>query len=79
MPRKKITQNETKSDKFERIAAGRVQNALYYIDLIGNCANKTTYNYSDEQVRKIIKALKLQINILEQKFASQKNNQKFSF
>jgi hypothetical protein len=60
--------NETKSEKFVRLAEKRVNNALKQISLIGNLANKNFYDYDKNQVIKIIKALKEEISKLEKEF-----------
>jgi len=59
---------ETKHDKFKRLADGRVNNALKNMQLIENLSNKSNYEYSQEDVLKIIKALKEGVNDLENCF-----------
>ena len=50
--------NETKEEKFKRLAQKRVPVALEKIRLVGNLGNKSLYTYSDKDVRTIISALK---------------------
>ena len=59
---------ETKHDKFKRLAGGRVNNALKNMRLIENLSNKSNYEYSQEDVLKIMKALKEGISDLENCF-----------
>ena len=67
---------ENKRDKFIRLAESRTNKVLKEIDLIGNLANKSNYDYTPEDTEKIIKALKRSINNLENKFS---NNTKKEF
>lgn len=60
---------ETKADKFKRIAEKRTSNALDAIASIGGLAAKNNYEYTPEQVSKIMGALKGEISKLEDKFA----------
>lgn len=75
---KKTKDNETKREKFVRLAEKRTDNALKNIDLLGNLANRSNYDYNSEDALKIIKALKSAISNLEIKFrSSNSRNGKF--
>ncbi|MDD1389864.1 hypothetical protein PSQ89_06640 [Pediococcus pentosaceus] len=52
---------ETKEEKFIRLAEKRTNEAIKKIRLIGNLSNKNNYEYSEEQVTTIIKALETEI------------------
>jgi len=67
---------ETKNDKFKRLAENRVNNALKYIDLLGNLANKSNYDYSENEYKKIIRTLRKSVDKLEGKFEAS-NKQRF--
>ena len=67
---------ETKREKFIRLAENRVNSTIKEINLIGNLANKSNYEYSKEDVDKIIKTLKKSVSDLESKFTS-KNRSEF--
>ena len=70
--------NESKEEKFKRLAEKRVNAALQKIGLIGNLANPN-YSYSPEQVEKIIVALTANIAEVEEKFQKvlDRNRKKF--
>lgn len=68
-----------KKVKFRELAEKRVSNALKQIQLIGNLANTRAYEYEEEEVRKIFKSLKEEINIAETKFKSKGRNNDFKF
>jgi menaquinone-dependent protoporphyrinogen IX oxidase len=63
------TPAETKAEKFKRLAEARVSKALSAIAVIGGLASKTNYDYTDEQVAKIIGALNAEIEVLGKRFA----------
>lgn len=54
--------------KFVRLANKRVSNALKAIQLIGNLANKSNYDYTDEDVQKIFRALSDELGACRKKF-----------
>lgn len=68
--------SESKREKFVRLAESRVNYTLKEISLIGNLANRCNYDYTKEDVDKIIKTLKKSISDLESKFSS-KNTSDF--
>jgi len=49
--------------KFVELAEKRVTRAIKDIRLIGNLSNKSNYSYTDQDVRKIIRALEAEIDI----------------
>jgi transcription elongation GreA/GreB family factor len=65
--------------KFVQLAEKRVIRAIKDIRLIGNLSNKSNYSYSDEDVRKIIRALDREIKSLRQRFASQGSSDEIVF
>lgn len=60
-------QDESKEDKFRRLAERRVNSALDKIRLIGNLASPQ-YAYTPEQIEKIIVSLQAAIAEMEEKF-----------
>lgn len=57
-------------DKFISLAEKRTGKALQAIAVIGNLSNKSNYSYTDDDVRKIKKALINQVNEMIAKFAT---------
>jgi uncharacterized small protein (DUF1192 family) len=58
-----------KRDNFIRLAEGRVTRAIESIRVIGNLSNRSNYEYSEEEVKKIISVLQSEINDLKSQFA----------
>lgn len=69
---------ETKREKFTRLAESRMNNALKQIQLIGNLSNTSAYDYSPEDVDKILKTLRKAVNELEVTFKGDSKSKKFS-
>lgn len=59
-----------KREKFVRLAEGRTQSALEAIRKIGNLSNRRAYDYSDADIKKIVKTLREATNDIERKFGS---------
>lgn len=57
-----------KAAKFVELANKRVNKALKDIQLIGNLANRQNYDFTDEQARKIIRALQQEIDAVKHSF-----------
>lgn len=59
-----------KREKFVKLAEGRTQSALDAIRKIGNLSNKRSYEFGDQDVKAILKALREATSELERKFSS---------
>lgn len=57
-----------KRRKFVDLAEARVTRALRDIRLIGNLSNKGAYTYSDDDVKKIFRALQRELDAAKGKF-----------
>ena len=57
-----------KSAKFVELANKRVNRAIKDIKLVANLANKQNYEYSEDQARKIVKALQHEVDLVKQSF-----------
>jgi hypothetical protein len=61
---------DEKRDKFVRLAEGRTRTALDAIRKISNLSNRRAYEFDDQDIKKITKALREAISELERKFGS---------
>ena len=59
-----------KGAKFIELANKRVNKAIKDIQLIGNLANRQNYEFTDEQAKKIVRALQQEIDQVKQNFQS---------
>lgn len=59
---------ESKADAFRRLASARVSKALDVIANIGHLANVSQYDYTDDQVDRIVTALEQAVSGVKAKF-----------
>jgi len=59
---------ESRRKRFRRLANLRVNRILRDLRLLGNLSNKSHYDYSEEEVRKIFKAIDAQLRDSKARF-----------
>lgn len=57
-----------KRGKFKSLAESRVNRAIKDIRLIGNLSNRSAYAYSEDDVRKIFRALQKELDTAKNRF-----------
>ncbi len=57
-----------KRGKFKSLAESRVNRAIKDIRLIGNLSNRSAYAYSEDDVRKIFRALQKELDAAKNRF-----------
>lgn len=60
---------ETKREKFVRIAEARTNKIIDMLRLLGNCSNKSNYEYGEEDVKKIFTALEKEMKNAKNRFS----------
>ncbi|MFK8331866.1 hypothetical protein M2D63_017820 [Pseudomonas sp. BJa5] len=60
---------EEKREKFVRLAEQRANRALNDIRLIGNLSNRNAYSFTEEDVKKIFKALQKELDQAKSRFS----------
>ena len=73
-----MSTEQEKIDRFKKIATNRTNKILKDIQLLGNCSNKSNYEYTDEDVKKIFSANDEELKAVKVKFKSKKRKDKFS-
>jgi hypothetical protein len=63
-----LNTDEDKSQRFKRVAAARTERILDNIRLLGNCGNRNTYSYTDEEVAKIYSAIEQELKTSRARF-----------
>lgn len=61
---------EAKRQRFRALAEARTNKAIEAIGRIGNLSNRQIYEYEESEVRKVIRALKDAVSLVEARFAS---------
>ena len=70
-----MAQESTKRAKFVKLAESRTQAALNAIRKIGNLSNDRAYEFNEEDIKKIIRALKDSVGEVEKRFSTKSNQQ----
>lgn len=69
---------ETKHQRFKRLAAQRTNGVLDRLRVLGNCANPGSYEYTEEDIRKIFSSIEKELQTVKSKFKNSKS-EKFKF
>lgn len=64
---------QRKRERFERVAAYRVERILQFLDSLANCANKGNYDYEDNDVKKMFSTIKAKLKESEMAFSKELN------
>lgn len=59
---------ETRSDRFKRLAIRRTNAVLDKLRLLGNLSNKSSYDYTDEELNRIFAAVESQLKLTKSRF-----------
>lgn len=59
---------ETRRERFKRIASKRTNEILEKIRILGNCSNKSSYEYAEEEINKIFCEIDKQLKLTKGKF-----------
>ena len=63
---------ETRKDRFNRIASKRTNEIIERLRILGNCSNRSTYEYTKEDVDKIFNTINQELKDTRAKFSSTK-------
>lgn len=66
---------ETKRDKFVRIAEARTNKIISMIQLLGNCSNQSSYEYTERDINDIFNTIEKELKLTRQKFNSTEGKQ----
>lgn len=72
--------NQTlKRERFTNVAGRRVQKVLDNLDSLSKCANRNNYDFNEEDVMKMIRAIKEKVRLLESAYTSNTKTTKNTF
>lgn len=74
---KKEDKND-KRDRFERLAVYRTNEVLKRLRVLGHCANRSAYDYSEEEISKIFSEIERQVKDTRAKFHYSSKRKKFT-
>ena len=58
--------NESKQESFRRLATNRTNAVLDRLRILGHCSNPQLYEYSQEDVKKMFRAIEAEVRTLKQ-------------
>ena len=61
-------ENGNKRDNFKRLASQRTSAVLKRLKILGHCANRQYYEYSEEDIKKIFSAIERQLQEARSRF-----------
>lgn len=64
----------SKRERFVNVAEARTQTTINKIRILGNCSNKSLYEYSPDEIDKIFRAIQNQLTETKSKFEIKKSN-----
>ncbi len=53
---------ETKKDRFKRLASSRTNAVIEKLEILGNCSNRSNYEYTDDEVKQMLLAIERKLN-----------------
>lgn len=59
---------ESKRDKFVRLAETRTNKIIDMLQLLGNCSNTSAYDYTQQDIEKIFNAIEMEMKEAKKKF-----------
>jgi hypothetical protein len=71
--------SEKKEDRFKRVASRRVENILKGIRSLSKCSNINNYEYNEEDLNKMVKAIKEELKTMEIQYKKNLKNNTESF
>ena len=63
-----LMKREEKAERFKRLAATRTNEILKKLRILSNCANRSAYEYSEEDINKIFTAIEKSAKEARSKF-----------
>jgi len=59
---------EEKKNRFKKLAVYRTNEVLKRLKVLGNCANRSAYEYSEEDIKKIFSVIDSKVREVKGKF-----------
>lgn len=68
---------ETRQQRFKRVACNRTNDIIRKLRLLGNCSNRSGYDYDEQQVNKIFSTIEREIREAKARFTYGRNKKEF--
>ena len=71
----KAPKHETKRERFHRLATLRTNEVLRRLRVLGNCSNKSVYEYTEEEINKIFSEIDKKTRDIKARFRFSKKEE----
>ena len=66
---------EQKRERFKRLGTQRTNSILQRLKVLGNCSNRSAYDYTEEEINKILSEIERRVRETKAKFHFPKNKE----
>lgn len=66
---------DQKRERFKRLGAQRTNSVLQRLKVLGNCSNRSAYDYTEEEINKIFFEIERRVRETKAKFHFPKNKE----
>jgi len=66
---------DTRRERFKRLATSRTNAILKSLKVLGNCSNRSAYDYTEEEINKIFSEIDRKVKETKSKFHFSKNRE----
>ena len=73
-----MNETENRKQRFIRVATKRTNDVLERIRILGNCSNKSSYEYSQEEINKIFGTIECALRETKVRFTVKRKKNNFS-
>ncbi len=71
---KQNNKEETRHERFRRVVVRRTNEIIKKIGVLGNCSNRSSYAYTDEEINKIFSAIEKELKMVKLRFTTKRKN-----
>jgi len=73
----RVVCEETRAQRFKRIATKRTNDIIRRIRTLGNCSNRSAYDYTEQDINKIFSAIERELKQVRARFTFARNRNIF--
>ena len=70
-----LNENNTKRARFKRLAVCRTNKILKRLKILGNCSNRSVYEFTDKEIQKIFTEIEKGVKETKEKFKKSKHKE----
>jgi len=70
-----VSLKETPGERFKRLASARTNAVLKRLKVLGNCANRGAYDYTEDDIEKIFSTIEKYTKVIKAKFQFPKDEE----